>query len=424
MLDAEEIEALGKASKSTIPSTAVPRMRPFQIGRSDQDLSRAAAFLDIHVPTIFKRVRESLRHESGRQVTIADATPRLLPTQDLLLGEGAASLVVVDVGAGVGLPSGLLIMNLPSARAMALMAIASSTSTLSDTPRPLSMTERRLLARCLSGILKAFERGLPADTPLLPLRLNRIYNDPRELTGIDLNAPMVNLPLGFDGDVSARIELVAPSSWLILGRSHGLPRPNASGRRLGQDHSQVMLEVSAELGRARVSLRKLLHLSPGEIVTLHASQHALVPVLIQGRRKLSARPEVREGRVAMVIATDPDATGTAANHPNTSAPRRAPRPLYPENRAMADAEIDNARLQTLLDVEMDVAVEIGRTRLSLEQVLALEEGAAIPLEKAAGDPLDIYVNGRLVARGEAVIVGDLLGFRVTEIVGRPDRSGR
>jgi flagellar motor switch protein FliN/FliY len=92
---------------------------------------------------------------------------------------------------------------------------------------------------------------------------------------------------------------------------------------------------------------------------------------------------------------------------------------------MADAtEIDSARLQTLLDVEMDVAVEIGRTRLSLEQVLALEEGAAIPLEKAAGDPLDIYVNGRLVARGEAVIVGDLLGFRVTEIVGRPDRSGK
>jgi flagellar motor switch protein FliN/FliY len=185
-----------------------------------------------------------------------------------------------------------------------------------------------------------------------------------------------------------------------------------------------MLEVSAELGRARVSLRKLLNLSPGEIVTLHASQHDLVPVLIQGRRKLSARPEVREGRVAMVIATDAAAAGTDATPAHTSAPRRAPRPLYPENRAMADAEIDNARLQNLLDVEMDVAVEIGRTRLSLEQVLALEEGAAIPLEKAAGDPLDIYVNGRLVARGEAVIVGDLLGIRITEIVGRPDRGGR
>ncbi len=88
---------------------------------------------------------------------------------------------------------------------------------------------------------------------------------------------------------------------------------------------------------------------------------------------------------------------------------------------MAEVEIDNARLQELLDVDLELTVEIGRTRLSLEQVLALQEGSSIPLDKAAGDLLDVYVNGRLVARGEAVIVGDQLGLRIVEVTSRAER---
>lgn len=88
---------------------------------------------------------------------------------------------------------------------------------------------------------------------------------------------------------------------------------------------------------------------------------------------------------------------------------------------MADIEIDNARLQELLDVDLELAVEIGRTRLTLEQVLALQEGSSIPLDKAAGDLLDVFVNGRLVARGEAVIVGDQLGLRIVEVTSRAER---
>jgi flagellar motor switch/type III secretory pathway protein FliN len=304
VLDADELQALGEAAHSTVPVVAQPRTRPFHLGRSDQDLSRAAAFLDIHVPAILKRVREATRHESGRNVTLAEVTPRLLPVQDLFLGEGASSVVLVEVAAGVGLPPGLMVMNVHSARALALMAISPTSSAIPDTPRPISGTERRLLARCLTSFLKAFERGLPKDTPLLPLRLQHLYNDPRELVGFDKSAPMVTLPISFDGDVSARLEFVIPSSWLVVGRHHGAASHKGSGKRVGHDHSQVILEVSAELGRARVSLRRLLNLSPGDLVLLRTSPHAMVPVLIQGREKLKARPEVRDGRVAMVIAND------------------------------------------------------------------------------------------------------------------------
>lgn len=88
---------------------------------------------------------------------------------------------------------------------------------------------------------------------------------------------------------------------------------------------------------------------------------------------------------------------------------------------MVEGEIDNARLQELLDVDLELTVEIGRAHLTLEQVLDLQEGSTIGLDKVAGALLDVFVNGRLVARGEAVIVGDQLGLRIVEVTSRATR---
>lgn len=82
------------------------------------------------------------------------------------------------------------------------------------------------------------------------------------------------------------------------------------------------------------------------------------------------------------------------------------------------------RLDLLLDVPLDVTVELGRCRMSIQDLLALEPGSVIELEKLAGDPLDILVNDRLVARGEAVVVNDKFGVRITDIVSPSERIAR
>jgi flagellar motor switch protein FliN/FliY len=69
----------------------------------------------------------------------------------------------------------------------------------------------------------------------------------------------------------------------------------------------------------------------------------------------------------------------------------------------------------LRDVELDVSIELGRTRLRIEDVLALGDGAVIELDRLAGDPVDVYVSDRLVARGEVVVVNDKFAIRVTEV---------
>ena len=78
-------------------------------------------------------------------------------------------------------------------------------------------------------------------------------------------------------------------------------------------------------------------------------------------------------------------------------------------------------LDLLLDVEIPIAVEVGRARMTLDEVLRLVPGSVISLDKKAEEPVDLRVNGKLVARGEVVLVDDTYGLRITQIV---DAAGR
>jgi len=73
-------------------------------------------------------------------------------------------------------------------------------------------------------------------------------------------------------------------------------------------------------------------------------------------------------------------------------------------------------LDMLHDVEMEVSAELGRTRMSVRELLSLNPGAIVELDRAAGSPADLLVNGRLIARGEVVVIDENFGIRITEIV--------
>jgi len=83
---------------------------------------------------------------------------------------------------------------------------------------------------------------------------------------------------------------------------------------------------------------------------------------------------------------------------------------------MPDFTPDDARIEMLGDVDLDVAIELGRTEMLVEDVLKLGPGAVVELDKLAGDPVDVYVNGRLVARGEVLVLNDNFCIRISEIV--------
>ena len=81
---------------------------------------------------------------------------------------------------------------------------------------------------------------------------------------------------------------------------------------------------------------------------------------------------------------------------------------------------NDLNLDKILDVNVDVSVEVGRTRMSIRDIKALNQGVIIELDRAAGTPLDVLVNGTLVARGEVVVVKEKFGIMLTEVVGQDE----
>jgi flagellar motor switch protein FliN/FliY len=78
-------------------------------------------------------------------------------------------------------------------------------------------------------------------------------------------------------------------------------------------------------------------------------------------------------------------------------------------------------LEFLLDIPLLVSVELGRTKMQISDLLQLGQGSVVELEKLAGEPMEIFVNSRLIARGEVVVVNEKFGVRLTDIVSPAER---
>ncbi len=92
-----------------------------------------------------------------------------------------------------------------------------------------------------------------------------------------------------------------------------------------------------------------------------------------------------------------------------------------ENKPATKNKSEVKNLEFLLDIPLQLSVEVGRTRILIKELLEMQEGSVLELDKLAGEPLDVYVNSRLVARGEAVLVNEKFGIRLTDVVSPAER---
>lgn len=95
-----------------------------------------------------------------------------------------------------------------------------------------------------------------------------------------------------------------------------------------------------------------------------------------------------------------------------------------QGQGSTQREGGNLNLDMILDVSVTVSIEVGRARMSINDLLKLSQGAIIELDRMAGEPLDVLVNGTLVARGEIVVVRDKFGIMLTEVVSPEERLRR
>ena len=108
-------------------------------------------------------------------------------------------------------------------------------------------------------------------------------------------------------------------------------------------------------------------------------------------------------------------------------PQAAPPPPPPQGAKFEELKGEKSAVSAsrdmdfLLDIPLEISVELGRTRMLIKDLLQLGQGSVVELEKIAGEPMEIFVNGKLVARGEVVVVNEKFGVRLTDIISPTER---
>ena len=141
--------------------------------------------------------------------------------------------------------------------------------------------------------------------------------------------------------------------------------------------------------------------------------------------------EIDAARTAAGVMGDVGGLGSSTAAP-ISAPARAaqapsapPTAVHPVQFMPLTPELPSVDhghgIELLMDVALEVSVELGRSHMSIGEILALRTGSVIELDKLAGEPVDVSVNGTLIARGEVVVVDEKFGVRITEVVSKVRR---
>lgn len=106
--------------------------------------------------------------------------------------------------------------------------------------------------------------------------------------------------------------------------------------------------------------------------------------------------------------------------PNEAPARAAEFNDLQDNNPVAEGGRD-VNLDVILDVPVTLSMEVGRTRIPIRNLLQLNQGSVVELDRAAGEPLDVFVNGTLVAHGEVVVVNEKFGIRLTDVISPAER---
>jgi flagellar motor switch protein FliN len=92
-----------------------------------------------------------------------------------------------------------------------------------------------------------------------------------------------------------------------------------------------------------------------------------------------------------------------------------------EDTAAPISAEEHARLDSILDIPVTISMEVGRSKINIRNLLQLNQGSVVELDRIAGEPLDVLINGTLIAHGEVVVVNDKFGIRLTDVISQTER---
>lgn len=209
---------------------------------------------------------------------------------------------------------------------------------------------------------------------------------------------------------------------MIPGQSTSRDRsrggPTVGAKPLPAAEIEALLKLARENSSSTQSNSQADESEPGDIQYLRGDSisqatskiaAALEQVWPEPFRGVDAALVEVEQRVAEAIMGLGLPTSTTASPPNSFARKSV-------SDALETTPVQGLQLEDLGDLDLDISIELGRTEILIEDVLKLREGSVVSLDKLAGDPVDIVANGRLVARGELLVIDGKFGVRLSEVL--------
>lgn len=233
----------------------------------------------------------------------------------------------------------------------------------------------------------------------------------------ELDAPLDEYRQGVVGEaMNQMIGGAVVSIAEMLGREVAISPPTLYLLDLREDASALESPFSEDplvQIAFRFEVEELVHSEMLQVMSLDFARRLADEVMEEEEEEAAAeaaeRPaqEAREAPSAVESPADEDA------EPPVQVKKAEFRPVTGGNGGRSD---EDENLEIIMDIEVEVTVELGRTQMKIKDVLALGEGSVIELDKLVGEPMEIYANDKLIARGEVVVIEEDFGVRITEIV--------
>ena len=237
---------------------------------------------------------------------------------------------------------------------------------------------------------------LPENPMVVILRPDLILDFARLTTGIDAQEVDENII----SDVRPIAEAIVQGLCLSLGNIT-METIVATGLSIRYQNFQCPINMQKAMDLARVQVAVTAEELSGGVLWLLDPESA---------RCILKIPDVEEDEVVATFDRVNDSNKNVVNGG-----------LMGGGRNFGVPEVDSGSLDVLLDVPLEITVELGRVRMLVREILDLGTGSIVEVDKSAGEPVDVMVNGRLVAKGEVVVIEDNFGVRITEIVNPNER---
>jgi flagellar motor switch protein FliM len=445
ILSQDEVDALlSGISKGDVPTgTDEPEdsgeISPYDLTSEDRIIRGRMPTLEIINQRFIRSFRTTLSTMLRKVVDLSDAS-----TNVVKFGEFMKTLFV---------PTSLHVFHMDPIRGQALLVIESNLvfsiidvflggkgmKAIKIEGRDFTNIESHMIRKVVDAALADYER---AWNPVFPIstRFARSEVNPQFVSIV----PNIDLVV----TISFELEIEASTGKLIICIPYGCLEPIRNILQAGFQNVQPEVDrawverfrdrilatpvnVTAELGRTQIRGRDLLDLQVGDTLLLDRCATDEMDIRVERILKFKEKETVASQDTEQAAPEEAEGPSQEMEGPTTGTegpPREAVEGQAEgkfeervEERPATKKKVRPSAFDFILDIPLEVTVEVGRTRMIIHDLLQLGQGSVIELNKLAGEPLEILVNQKLIARGEIVVMNEKFGVRLTDIISPMER---